>query len=109
MAKAKIVKVTDEKILFSDGSTITFDHCQDCCEDNYADFEQLDDIARSYQFDTEKMTFMKCGDHGFSFGDDRRMFYVPCYSDQNGYYSNDVDIYFNGKLVLNVEGEERYS
>ena len=50
MATIKITKIDDEQILFSDGSRITFDHEQDCCEYNYADFQQLDDLARSYKF-----------------------------------------------------------
>jgi hypothetical protein len=32
------------------------------------------------------------------------MVFVPCYSEQNGYYSCDVDIYYNGDLVLNTCG-----
>jgi len=36
------------------------------------------------------------------------MFFVPCYSEQSGYYSFDVEIYYNGKQVLNLECEERY-
>lgn len=31
------------------------------------------------------------------------MVFVPCYSEQNGYYSSDVDIYYNDKKVLNVD------
>lgn len=31
-----------------------------------------------------------------------RMFFVPCYSEQNGYYSRDVDIYFNDEKVLGL-------
>lgn len=102
---AKIISVNEEQILFDDGCKITFDHSQDCCECNYADFEQLDDLARAHNFNTSKMTFMKSGDHGFIFGDNRRMFFVPCYSVQNGYYTTAVDIYFNGQRVLELDGE----
>jgi hypothetical protein len=35
------------------------------------------------------------------------MYFVPCYSEQNGYYSNDIDILLDGWKVLNVECEER--
>ena len=45
---------------------------------------------------------------GFRFGDNQAMFFVPCYSEQNGYYSSDVDIYYNGNAVLNVEAEMSY-
>lgn len=46
----KIKKVDDIRILFDNGSEITFDHVQECCEYNYADFEQLDDVARAVEF-----------------------------------------------------------
>lgn len=105
----KIVEVTADHILFENGSTITYDHIQDCCEVNYADFEQLDDKARAYDYDEQNMKFEAIDDSGFRFGDNRRMFFVPCYSDQNGYYCSDIDIYYNGKQVLNFFAEERIS
>ena len=98
-----IKEVTDKTITFDNGSTITYDHEQDCCENNYADFKQLDDLARSYDFNEDTIRFEKCGS-GFRFGDYRRMFFVPCYSEQNGYYSNAVDIYYTGRLrVLDID------
>lgn len=36
----------------------------------------------------------------------QKLFFVPCYSEQNGYYSSDIEIYFNGKKVLQLECEE---
>ena len=106
MAICKIKEVTCGHILFEDGSKITFDHEQDCCEYNYADFEQLDDIARNEMFDTKNLKFELTGSYGFSFGNKNgRMFFVPCYSEQNGYYTSDVDIYFNNKCVLSLAGE----
>jgi len=101
----KITKITDEAIVFENGSKITFDHEPDCCEWNYADFEQLDDLGRDYDY-IFPLKFEAVDGAGFRFGDDRRMFFVPCYSEQNGYYSDDVDIYFNGEAVLNVECDE---
>ena len=100
MALCKIKEITEEHILFEDGSEITYYHGQDCCEWNYADFEQLDDIARNTVFDTENLKFYYVNKAGFSFGNDR-MFFVPCYSEQNGYYSDDIDILFNGVQVFN--------
>ena len=41
----KIKKVTEEVIVFDNGTVITYDHCQDCCEDNYADFKQIEPEA----------------------------------------------------------------
>lgn len=53
-----IITIIDESgIIFSDGLTISCCHSPDCCEYNYADFEQLDDIARNTEFDTDNMVF----------------------------------------------------
>lgn len=101
----KIKEVTDEHILFDDGSEITYDHYCDCCETNYADFEQLDTIARNTEFDSD-LVFEEADDFGFRFGNKpNKMFFVPCYSNQNVYYSNDVDIYYKGKEVLTTYGK----
>lgn len=90
----KIKNITNDLIEFSDGSSITFDHEADCCEFNYADFEQVDDLARGYDFQSP-LRFEAVNGSGFKFGDARRMFFVPCYSEQNGYYSDEVDIYYS--------------
>ena len=103
--KMKIVKANDEGILFDNGTMITYDYGQDCCERNYASFEDLEEIALSVDFN-EKLIFEKADD-GFRFGaDNTQMFFIPCYSEQNGYYSSNVYIFFDGKLVLSdVMGE----
>ena len=41
--KMKIIQVTDEAIVFSNGNKITYDHVQECCEYNFADFNSLED------------------------------------------------------------------
>lgn len=102
VSRMKIISVTDEAIEFDNGSRITYDHEQDCCECNYADFNQLDDLGRAHDFEPE-LRFETC-EYGFRFGDSRRMFFIPCYSCQNGYYSSDVDIYLNGECVANTNG-----
>ena len=100
----KIKIITDEYILFDNGSKITFDHEQDCCEYNYADFLQLEDTGVEQEEFKEPLTFESL-DNGFRFGNKGKMYYVPCYSSQNGYYTYDVDIYYNGKCVCNTDGE----
>lgn len=95
----RIVEVNEEYIEFSNGKCITYDHVQDCCEHNYADFEQLDDLARNYEFGDE-LYFESVEEQGFSFGDVRRMFFVPCYSEQNGYYNDCINVYYDGKRVI---------
>lgn len=103
----KIKKITDKCILFDNGSEIAFGHEQECCECNYADFEQLEDTGIEQEDFTEPLTF-ESTDSGFRFGNKGKMYYVPCYSLQNGYYTCDVDIYYNDKCVCSIYGELIY-
>lgn len=94
-----ILNITEYAIDFDNGKKITFDHDQDCYEINYADFEQLDSLAREVDF-SEPLVFESC-EYGFRFGNQPiNMFFVPCYSEQNGYYSNELDIWYDGKEVI---------
>ena len=98
----KIIEVSHDGIKFDNEKEITYSHDQDCCEYNYADFEQLDQEAINFDFD-EDLIFQGVEDAGFRFGNEnRRMFFIPCYSSQNGYYSSDIDVYYDGKEVLRV-------
>ena len=99
----KIKDIDYMAIEFDNGSRIVCDHDQNCCEDVYADFEQIDDLARSHDYD-EELIFEK-DPHGFLFGDKKRMFFVPCYNIQNGCYDGTLTIYYNGKEVLEFEPE----
>lgn len=98
----KISQVTNENIIFGNGNRIGFDYCEKCCTYNYADFTQLEEMALDYEFD-ENLIFESVENAGFRFGDKGMMFFIPCYSDQNGYYSSDVQIYYNGEKVLDVD------
>ena len=101
----KIASITGERITFDNGNFIEYYHEADCCEWNYADFEQLDDIAREYNFD-EKLRFEAVENCGFRFGNKKQMFFVPCYSEQNGYYSLEIEIYYckeNGDYISDIE------
>lgn len=103
----KIVEVTRDHILFDNGNKITYDHYQDWCEYNYADFAQLDDLARGHNYNEDlKFEFVKYT--GFRFGDDSFMAFVPCYSQQNGYYSSYIDIYYNDREVCSGLCEEDF-
>ena len=102
----KISKVDEFSIRFDNGNFITYFHERDCCEHNYADFSQLEELAYDMEFE-ENLIFEKVSYNGFRFGNEGKMFFVPCYSDQNGYYSDDIYIFYNGKKVFNLECEER--
>lgn len=98
----KIAKVSEDRVTFDNGNYIDYDHSPDCCECNYADFSILTENLVHYNYDfDENLNFEFIGDEGFRFGSDGRWIFVPCYSEQNGYYSTDIDIYYNGKRVLN--------
>ena len=100
----KIKKITEDYILFDNGAKITYDHEQDCCEYNYAAFEQLEDTGIEQEEFTEPLIFESVRS-GFRFGNKGKMYFVPCYSSQNGYYTTEVDIYYNGKCVCNTNGD----
>lgn len=105
MALCKISDVDSFGIHFEDGSVLTYEHYQDCCEHNYADFEQIDDIALNTVFDTEALVFEHVPGSGFRFGNAGKMFFVPCYSEQNGYYTDEITLIFNDKEIFVVECE----
>ena len=92
----RIKEITGERIIFDNGNYIAYEHGPDCCEWNYADFSYLVDEAgiMSYDF-PEELTFEIVSGSGFRFGSAYKKFFVPCYSEQNGYYSDDIDIYYN--------------
>ena len=103
----RIKDVTSDFILFDNKTYITSEHYRDCCEINYADFEQIEQSAFDVEFD-ENLVFEEVETQGFRFGSiNTPMFFVPCYADQNGYYSSDVEIYYDSKQVLNVNCEMR--
>ncbi len=115
----KIVKIyTDEcpynpcgqgGVEFSDGSVLVDLHEQDCCENVYADFSNLDSDIMSYDF--KGRIEIKAAKHGFKFGDGRRWFFVPCYNVQNGYYSDNLSIAYGSvakKIIRYSKGKPVY-
>lgn len=95
-----IQEVTSSYIQFDDGRRITYNHEQDCCEYNYADFKAIDDLSYNIAFDYP-LIFEKVDGAGFRFGNPNRMVFVPCYSEQNGFYDDTVTLIYDGKEVLN--------
>ena len=93
----KIIEINQDEIIFNNGMKIKQYHRQDCCEEVYADFSQLQDT--SILEDTfnngvfvfpHRFGFVICGDCGYNY-------YVPCYNIQNGYYSDRLEISFPTK------------
>lgn len=100
----RIKRVTDACIEFDTGDILRSWHRPVCCEENFASFSELEDIARETEFQEPLLFEAVCG--GFRCGNEGKMFFIPCYSEQNGCYTSDVDIEFNGKCVLTCQGTE---
>lgn len=96
---------TDNLIVLNDGTEIVGAHSQDCCEYNYADMAALEDTTFFDQVKTSDGILFDCSDYGFAMSG----YFVPCYSIQNGYYSNDISIFMNGQVMMETinakEGE----
>lgn len=102
----RITSVSADGIRFDNGHGLSDYHSQQCCENNYADWKQLEELAYDTNFD-EPLTLESVDDYGFRFGNPPlKMFFVPCYSEQNGYYSYDIEIEYwdeNGKVISRLE------
>ena len=102
----RITKVDEYEIMFDNGNTIWYRHCSDCCEWNFADFSILDERTVNYDYDfDENLTFNMIDGEGFTFGNEGHLIFIPCYSYQNGYYSSDINIFYNDKEVLHGDCE----
>lgn len=115
----KIEKWTDEYVKFSDGSMITYDHQQDCCEYNYADFTVLDIFYNGEEFEDYRIEPVKYGANlvlifrsDWKFGKfgywETKSIYIPFYSDQNGYYTSELCIIVKGKDEVVIGPMEGY-
>lgn len=102
----RIVKYTDTYIEFDNGTTISYYHYPQCCEENYADFSVLDIYSEELKLDYEYFEIEPVEETGFNLILHRTNMYgipkdlrllIPCYSYQNGYYSCDLDIYVHNK------------
>lgn len=111
----RFLSAEDALMKFDDGTTITSDYSPICCEYNYADFSAcVDDELRNNEFDSIALGSV-VEDAGFNLiikglphkilGKYDKTYFVPCYSEQNGYYSNNLTIYINNIPVCNLDAE----
>ena len=96
--KLKVIKV-DGCIEFEDGITLSSSHEQDCCEDHYLDFSdiQLSDFD-GLEFDlSDNKFFKKVEGYGIELipikGHPIR---IPGYGYNNGYYSDELTLVVDG-------------
>ena len=97
----KIVRCWGNCVEFSNGKTLTANHMETFGVENFADFAQMDSIAWDTEFYENELVFEYVDDCGFRFGNrGGNMVFVPCYSEKNGHYDAELNIYYDGKLVL---------
>jgi hypothetical protein len=82
------VKSFKDGLEFDNGTSVVDDHSQDCCENVYADWSQLKDTdIMNHEFPAEIKIE---GVEGSGFRIDG--YFVPCYNQQNGYYSGNLKL-----------------
>lgn len=101
----KIKEIKEDGIIFDNGYELEYYHEQDCCEHVYADF----DILSNYNLSTkigktinikeidfkEELEELIEGiqEQGFNMVSKiEEKFFVPCYNEQNGYYSSELEL-----------------
>ncbi len=90
----KVIKNSDGEVKFDNGLTLGYEHSQDCCENNYLDFEQMT-IGREFKTMSagQFVDAITIKDDGFFIKDKMTIpAWVQARSEQNGYYSNGVDL-----------------
>lgn len=91
-----------EQMFFSDGTCIEVVHHHDCCEHNYADWTSLDDTGFWNTY--FRSLTLENWEGGFRING----YAVNCYSEQNGYYTNEIQVYyrFGEGYIIGIEGIE---
>ena len=114
----KIKSFITNGLLFDNGTTLKHYHDQDCCEHVYADWKYLknynilpstgksisiydvefsENIVGNIEFEKSMgiKLISKTGDKWF----------IPCYNEQNGYYSSDLEliIYAKDKPTIKID------
>lgn len=113
----KIKQINDREIIFDNGYILDSFHDRDCCEDVYADFE----ILKTYNVSTKtgktinikdiefeeyiEKIMEKVEDAGFNLiSKIGEKFFVPCYNDNNGYYSNEIILRLKkGEITVSID------
>lgn len=90
---SKVVDVNEDVLTFDDGSTLTSDHEQDCCEQHYLCFKDLslkDFEGLAFDLSSENF-FERVEDYGIRLLPiNGQPVSVPGYGSNNGYYSHEL-------------------
>ena len=84
----------DGGLFFSNGLMIEDYHEQDWCENVYCDFGQVEELFKTTEFTSLVIEAV------VGAGIKINGFFIPCYDEQNGYYSSNLrlEIRFNDKV-----------
>ena len=104
----KIVSINKAGILFDTGMTLEDYHEQDCCEDVYADWVNMQIMGEREKnyvnaadldfFENILMSIVPIDDLGFYIVTKQGIcILVSCYNYQNGYYSSDLELKYDDK------------
>lgn len=101
----KIKQIDEDKIVFDNNYELRYYHEQDCCESVYADFEMLKNynvsVKTGKNINIKEIEFAETLESlvegvpqaGFNIiSITGEKFFVPCYNEQNGYYSSDLEL-----------------
>ena len=103
----KISALSEDIIKFDNGSSLCFEHYQNCCERVYADCEGIQSLStenfpyNEVEFDEPPLFFMQSGVGVVLVAKTGMKYLISCYNRQNGYYSSDLSMSF-----FNSKGEE---
>lgn len=81
------LKEIGDGLLFDDGTTVQDYHQQTCCEHVYADWQQLQDTT-IWDEEFDDVVIEGVPNAGIRVN----KYFVPCYNEQNGYYSSNLRI-----------------
>lgn len=101
----KIKQIDEDEIIFDNNYKLKYYHKQDCCENVYADFEMLKNYnvsvktgknikIKEIEF-VETLELLIDGVPGAGFNIISiigEKFFIPCYNEQNGYYSSNLEL-----------------
>jgi len=99
----RVIAITEDGITFDDGTEVKHYHCQDCCENVYADWNALKDSG-ILDKELNKVEIEGIKDSGIRIN----KHFVPCYNSQNGYYSSALEIHIThpGEGVAQIDISE---
>ena len=112
MENLKVARIENDVLIFEDGTKLYSNHEQDCCENHYLDFSNLD-IS-----DFDDLEFNLTNDSFFKRIKEYGIELIPIkghsvkiagYGSNNGYYSSDIDLVVadsDGKTIQSYDVSE---